>query len=281
MKHIPSNALTSALVLEHEALNADFQSYNHIFIPSSYGDVSTEKQDFLNCGIQDASAYMVLRLSGASASSFVSTMTTSPMLQVGHCATSLILSGEGDVIDVVHVARTGAFEYMFVSSPDYADETFSWLKEASELERHGVRAFPDLSLNNETNKLTLFQCEGEHIDDVLSDYMQPGVFLPAVGTVSSVMFDKLPTLVLRPTSNFSSNRYFIFIPPQFAAVFWRSLLSFNQLSCVGFNAVRRADYDLVPGFKKHFAGLQGKPSLFEFNSFVYRSDGFLGARFLK
>lgn len=280
MKRVPNSAITSALVLEHEALGADFEEYNGMYIPASYGNVDEEEKGFLACGVADSTANLVLRISGASATSFISTMTTAPSLMVGQCATSLVLSGEGDVIDVMHIARTGAFEYMTISSTDFAEEVLDWLNEAAALERSQIRAFPNLEIEDETGKLVLLQFEGNNVAHVLADYMAKDIELPACGTISSVMFDKIPTLMMRPSESFSQDRYFVFIPVQLSAVLWRSLMSFDDLVAVGALAVRHADYKKCDGLKKHFAGIQAKPSVFGFENFIYRTEGFLGARAL-
>ncbi|MDR3308229.1 MAG: hypothetical protein LBS58_04965 [Coriobacteriales bacterium] len=140
-----------------------------------------------------------LRISGADAGRFIATMTTANserLALVGAAAPALLLTGEGEVIDVVMAIRTGDAEYMLTTSPSVAGEAFDWLLAHSKLCDGNGPVFPCLSITDETMSLAVAVLIGAGGRAVLDELVQGTLAASTMESLSLVQLDTVPVMVL-------------------------------------------------------------------------------------
>ncbi|MDR2493311.1 MAG: hypothetical protein LBD25_07665 [Coriobacteriales bacterium] len=175
-----------------------------------------------------------IRIAGDAAARFVQAMTTvegARLAQLGNVAPALVLTGEGEVIDVVTVARSGDAEYMLVTSSETAREAAAWLGAHAALADDESAVFEGLEITDETEKLACVSLFGPPAPAVLEEL---GASLPdaddsvGVGSLTVASLDGIPALVLRYPL-LPEGHHEVFCAPAHLDALEHVLLSFPEL----------------------------------------------------
>jgi len=200
-------------------------------VPLSYPVVSAGERSFGEALLCDLTGHGSLLLSGASAPSFVSAAFAGRVLAVGEVAFEAVLTGDGAVVSIVLLARTGDAEYACWDLSGKGDALHAWLGFLARVEEGGVRAFPDLALEDAAEALVPLLLWGPEATNVLSDYL--GTQLPpAPGTIANRNLDAIGCLVAT-LPEVGECGYLVLVPPRYARVLWRSFLSFPVVTPMG------------------------------------------------
>lgn len=132
----------------------------------------------------DLSGCGVLRIAGASAARFVSTMFSGalePLGSLGGFSQGLLLTGQGEAIDLVDVMRTGDDEYLMMTSADNRQEAFEWLSAHAELADDDGPVFGAVSLEDDSEKMAVLLMYGSTVSSNLEQLEKAaGGALPAL-----------------------------------------------------------------------------------------------------
>lgn len=131
-----------------------------------------------NTYFSDVSPLGKIRLSGTGASEFVKVMTTVELQRLatpGRLAPALVLNGEGEVLDLVTIARTDEHEYVLTSNPQTADELTEWLQAHAEIESEGTAVFADVEVENNTDRIATIALYGPEALAILNGLSGPDV----------------------------------------------------------------------------------------------------------
>ena len=115
----------------------------------------------------DISSYGTLRIAGADALRFVRTMCTGPIdetLDVLVPVQGLLLTSEGEVIDVVTVLRTGDAEFMMLTFPQNTDEVVEWLQAHAEISDDNGPVFAHVSVEDHSDLLAVLLLCGQGVE---------------------------------------------------------------------------------------------------------------------
>lgn len=212
----------SVLYYEHLSLGARFKDG----LVAGYAcDEETQQADVL---LADMSHVCLTLLSGKSAQDFAEATFAGKKLLVGECSFEAVLTGDGNVSSIPMLARTGNSEYLCADASPRAEILNAWLSFIKSASRDGFCPYAGLNLEDVTGSHVVLGLSGRRARDVLLDYTSKES-LPMPGQVNSCMLDRIPCVVVCiPTNECCS--YMLFVPPQFAVVLWRSLLSFTFVS---------------------------------------------------
>ncbi len=172
----------------------------------------------------DLSGCGVLRIAGAGAARFVSTMFSGalkPLESLGGFSQGVVLTGQGEVIDLVNVMRTGDDEYLMMTSADNRQETFEWLSAHSELTDDDGAVFGDVSLEDDSEKMAVLLMFGSTVSRNLEQLEQAaGGTLPALVHSFDAACYGVP----------AAPAYLLFAPRAFAAQMGEFLLQDPELN---------------------------------------------------
>ena len=123
----------------------------------------------------DLSMAGMIRIYGADAPRFVRTMYSGSMENFDTLygiSQGMILSAEGEVMDMVGVIRTGSDECLVVTSTDNIGEILMWLNAHAELEDDNGRIFADVTIEEQSMKLAMMLIYGEKSDALFAELQQ-------------------------------------------------------------------------------------------------------------
>lgn len=123
----------------------------------------------------DLSMAGMIRIYGADAPRFVRTMYSGSMEQFDTLygiSQGMILSSEGEVMDMVGVIRTGNDECLLITSTDNIGEILMWLNAHAELEDDNGRIFPDVTIEDQSLKLAMMLIYGATSDALFAELQQ-------------------------------------------------------------------------------------------------------------
>lgn len=123
----------------------------------------------------DLSMAGMIRIYGADAPRFVRTMYSGSMESFDTLygiSQGMILSAQGEVMDMVGVIRTGNDECLVITSTDNIAEILMWLNAHAELEDDNGRIFPDVTIEDQSLKLAMMLIYGETSDALFSELEQ-------------------------------------------------------------------------------------------------------------
>ena len=114
--------------------------------------------------LSDITDQGALRIAGADASRFLSTMFAGDMgacSQLGELVQGAFLNGEAEIIDIASVLRTGDDEFLVTGSSDNRLELFEWLAAHAALSDDAGKVFPDLAVEDESEHLGILLMAGD------------------------------------------------------------------------------------------------------------------------
>lgn len=233
-----SGARRGVLLEEHVILGARLGTWLDGVAPLSYPTLaqSSHRLDAMldgGCVLTDASGLTMLYMSGEPAASFGPAVFGGRTLDVGECAFEASLVGDGCVASIPLVARTGDREYLALDASGRGDTLSAWLSFVSGVEQDGFRPYDGLETEDVSERLVPLVLWGSAASTVLGDYVPGTGDLPNNGCVASPMLDgRIATIMLR-LDLLGQPCYVILVPPAFARILWRSLLSFEPVRPLG------------------------------------------------
>ena len=224
---------------EHLLLGATMGSREDLdlALPLAYpgsGTLSPSSDDTL---LFDLTGLPYALLSGSEAQSIAEMCFAGPLLNVGECAFEATLFGDGSLVGVPLVLRTGEHEYCLLDLTAANDACMEWALALTHMSQGGERLFPGSSLEDATEFLLPLLLWGNEAAYVLNDYISDGNSLPKRGEVVSAKLDSIPALLASP--DHLEDAYLVLVPLSYARVLWRSLLSFTCVQPAGLDDLRR------------------------------------------
>lgn len=168
---------------------------------------------------------------GAGSEAFVSAAFAGERLAIGEVSVEAVLAGDGALVSVALLARTGDAEYACWDLCGRGDVLSSWLSFLAGIEQKGIRAFQDVQIEDASEALVPLLLWGPEATSVLCDYLH-GQTPPEPGTVRNLTLDAIGCLVAHPMLD-NQPCYLVLVPPRSARVLWRSFLSFTSVTPVG------------------------------------------------
>ena len=230
-----------ALCDEHVLLGASFEDDRDGACPRVISYLGEKDLDELggDAFLCDLSGSCYLLAAGALAGGLATAAFAGRIPAVGECAFGACLSGDGAVVGVPLLLRTGTDELVVLDASPRAGALEGWLSFLRSVEAGGVRPYEGVSLEDAHGTLVPLLLSGAAAERVLLDYVPAGTDLPRAGQLAQLRLDRIAGLVARvPVVDAPS--YLVFVPAPMARVLWRSLLSFTEVAPVGHGALRRA-----------------------------------------
>ena len=277
----------STLYQEHVLLGAEFDEEEGSQRPARVltylgeEDLGSLGEGALLC---DLSGSCYLLAGGALASGFAAAALAGYLPAVGECAYGACLSGDGSVVGVPLLLRTGSDELVILDASPRGPVLEGWLSFLRSVEARGERPYEGVTLEDAHGTLVPLLIAGPAAHRVLLDYVAEGSGLPAAGEVAQVALDRIGALVAGvPVCGEDAPSYLVFVPAPLAQVLWRSLLSFTEVVPVGHAALEGAlELRLPWGSLLRARGRVDAPrqQLVDWG-LVRGDDGFVGARALR
>ena len=247
---IPVGARTSALILEHEALGAEFAPFDLLYLPTSYRGEADVTDGAVRTVVSDVTDVSMLRVSGADATRFLETMGSLAVgdVEVGRTSASVHLTGEGEIIDLVTVARTSDDEYFLLGTPENREELLAWLQAHATLADGETPVFPDVELLDTTALMSAIVLMGPASADIISE-MSGSRPEDLAGRVMDITLDGRPALLVSAEEALLPARWLLYLAKDDVTTIWRGILSFEEIDPIGREALVRLLYSLHPELK--------------------------------
>lgn len=258
-------------------------TFDGLSLPLRYSSPADEDAAFSSgAALSDLSGMSSLLVSGAPAPAFAEAALSGARLAVGECAFEAVLGGDGTLMSVPLVARTGDAEYVLWDPSDRFELLAGWLRFLSEVSRDGYAPYRGIGLEDVTGRLVPLGLWGPAARHVLSDYVASPSDLPREGRVRDCRLDAIPSVVCCPPAP-DGCCHLALVSPEYAVAIWRSLLSFQEVVPTGEEALVRhaeASFGWMPWIEDTDKVM---PSRAELSSMGLTRDGsdFVGARALR
>ena len=269
---------TTLLHDEHLLLGASMEELwdTELLVPMGYPESALCAIDAGATLLSDLSGLPYALLSGSEAQNVAEMTFAGKTLAVGESAFEGVFFGDGTLVGVPFVMRTGESEYCMLDLTATSDACMEWALALTLFEQGGSRIFPGTSLEDATEFLVPLMLWGADARAVLCDYLSGSDALPSQGEVRSLKLDRIPALVAGLEG--LEDAFVLLVPTSAARVLWRSLLSFPAVTPAG-------HADIARELKAHlrWQGLldgSEKPSVSAYLAHnIVRSDGqFVGMR---
>lgn len=233
--------------------------------------------------LSDLSGSLYLHITNASAPSFINMLCAGKKLAVGECAFEPVLSGNGSLVSICLLIRTGDTEYVLIDNSERKAALLAWLHFVANIKAPTEHAsdeaasiFPELEMISAERELVPLALLGPDAEKILNDYLldNDGVepptevrsaiktqvpptvilstpknnsvqMLPKPGTCAQLTLDRLTCMV----AGLPKAGWLIFCPPTRAKLLWRSFLSFTTLDPYGLE-----DLAATPALEKLLVG---------------------------
>lgn len=276
------NVKQCALHDEHAFLGAKFAQIDSdegvLEIPAAYASPDEAEAIKTSCGLVDCSGMLTRLIHGPAATQLVETMCAGKRLQVGESAYEAELAGDGSLMSVSLVARTGDEEYGLWDISARSRLNAGWIDFVSTMEQGGFKPFAEAQVDKLDEKLLPLLLWGPSAPKVLGDYLHDGARLPERGHVANIMLDKIDCVVVGLPR--IAGCWLVMVPLRMARVLWRSFLSFEEVQPVGRVALTSQLRERLSWFAALESGDQIKPEAKELRQQgLLRLDrDFIGAR---
>ncbi|MDO5045001.1 MAG: hypothetical protein Q4E22_06890 [Coriobacteriia bacterium] len=273
----------SALYAEEEILGAEFFIDGDIELPSHYQKRISSQTDLNAIAfVSDWSSLSIMTFSGEDAELFLNTMTTAAVkeLKDGQMAKGLVLNPEGEILDLVIISKVQTHQYFMLSAAWNKDELQVWLKAHATLENDQGKAFKDLYIDDVTGSFTLLLVGGGKSDELLADYLAEGSALPNNFNFTSLLLDKISTMVFNVEEIFGQKAYLLLVSHQEASLLFRSFMSFTYVEVFGildlYVCAQMQSKEIGKIYKAQYAHAKDKA----YESFIRDKKDFIGANSL-
>ena len=229
--------MSDVLLQEHLLLGALMVESDGQQVVSAYAGLDDEMSAFVNgVALCDLSGITALLIDGLDGEAFAHMLFAGRRLAVGEVAFEAALTGEGGIVSVPLVMRTGQHEHVCWDLSSRSALLDSWAGFLAQVEQRGQKAFPNLGLEDVSDAFVPLLLCGPAADAVLKDYLGTQQ-LPEVRHAASLQLDRIGCIVA--TLDLGKHPcYMVLVPPAFARVLWRSFLSFTYVTPVGREALR-------------------------------------------
>lgn len=224
---------------EHELLGAvfDINPQTGYEIPISYGTPAStvgDKTSEAECCLFDVSGHTYQLIGGALAPSLVSDIFAGPVLDIGDLSFQPVFTGDGAVVSVVLVARSGDNEYFYLDISNHGGLLSSCIANyLFEKKRQGASS-ETVSLEDADQLLVPLFLAGPRAHEVLSDYLNDTQSaLPPIGKLSFCLLDARIAALIGHVPLKDLDAYIVLVNPQQVQILWRSLLSFPMVVPIG------------------------------------------------
>lgn len=236
------------LYAEHLLLGATYDDDEPLIAaPHHYGEGDDHSVVAKGCALADLSGMTALLVSGEGSTAFVEAACARRPLTVGSCAFTAVVTGDGAVAATPLLARTGDNEYLLCDPSERGLALLPWLQFLAAIEQDGYRPFGSVKVEDVSANLVPLALWGPEAPEVLSDYLSRDGLLPRPGHVHTVELDRVQCVALCPVMG-EQPCYLLFVPPTFVRLFWRSLLSFLQVTPLGTDGLSRAVSQHLPWY---------------------------------
>ena len=210
-----TNPRQSPLLGEHLKLGAKMIEFGGWNMPVYYSGILEEHRSVREqVGIFDISHMGQITVAGPSAERWLNTMLTNNLtrLELGTGQYTLLLNGQGGVIDDLIVYRRGADEYFLVVNAAKTEEDFRWLQSKSTIR--------DVELSDLSAQFAAVAVQGPNSPALMGRFGD----LPLRNHISDIRIEGVPVLVAR-TGYTGEDGFELFYPATAAAIVWNLLLS--------------------------------------------------------
>ena len=183
--------------------------------------------------LADATGMRMLLASGDPVAAFGEAAFAAEPLAVGHAGFSPVFLGDGAVASIPLAARTGDHELLAFDASPRAGGLSAWLTFVASIEQNGFRPYEGLEVQDVSRDLVPLVLWGNDAPRVLGDYVGGDSSLPRADHVANLMLDGRIPVVACAVSLGGAPLYVLLVPPSFARVLWRSLLSFTGVRPTG------------------------------------------------
>lgn len=196
--------------------------------------------------LADASGMRMLLASGDPVAAFGEAAFAAEPLSVGRAGFSPVFLGDGAVASIPLAARTGDHELLTFDASPRGGVLSAWLTFVASIEQGGFRPYEGLEVEDVSHDLVPLVLWGNDSPRVLGDYVGGAGALPRVGRVANLMLDGHIPVVACAVELGGAPLYVMLVPPDFARVLWRSLLSFRGVRPTGLAELWDAARERVP-----------------------------------
>ncbi len=277
--------MSGALRFEHISLGARFGTFGDAEIVCDYGVETNEPLPLDHPCVADMSFQGLLRVHGASSSFFLKTMLSADIDSLDHVGAGchgLMLTAQGEIIDLIFVLRTGDLEYMLVTDAPVAEEAAEWLDSNSRVSDSNGRVFADVEVEDQGGSLSTLCMMGPGCSEMLdelagADPVSPASFTGMLqkGLVFSDAIGSVPLMVA--TEPGLEGALLVWGSESGIAMLWHALMGFEELQAIGFD-------QLVSIKRSHGLWLEGvedgrylKPAEAGLGHLLRVGGGFVGA----
>lgn len=232
--------------------------------------------------LADASGMRMLLASGDPVAAFGEAAFAAEPLAVGRAGFSPVFLGDGAVASIPLTARTGDHELLAFDASPRAGVLSAWLTFVASIEQGGFRPYQGLEVQDVSHDLVPLVLWGNDAPRVLGDYVGGAGALPREGRVANLMLDGHIPVVACAVELDGAPLYVLLVPPNFARVLWRSLLSFRGVRPTGLAELwdaARAKVPWLEAMQKPDRVRLDRPDLLEWG-LIRPSADFIGGRAL-
>lgn len=196
--------------------------------------------------LADASGMRMLLASGDPVAAFGEAAFAAEPMAVGRAGFSPVFLGDGTVASMPLAARTGDHELLAFDASPRAGVLSAWLTFVASIEQGGFHPYEGLEVQDVSHDLVPLVLWGNDAPRVLGDYVGGAGSLPRAGRVANLMLDGHIPVVACAVELGGAPLYVMLVPPDFARVLWRSLLSFRGVRPTGLAELWDAARERVP-----------------------------------
>ena len=271
---------------EHRLLGATMaqSGVTDYLVPERYAGEADASESLDGVALCDLTGMVYDLVSGSSASALAECAFAGRRLAVGECRFEALCAGDGSLVGVPLVMRTGDGEYAVIDASQRAETSEDWLAFLANVEGEGGRAFPDAAVEDATQMMVPLVLWGHRVGEVLGDYLhgaQAKEGLPRTGELRNRSLDDIPCIVCTLPVGGPAPCCLVLVPVPRARALWRSLLSFPVVHPVGHEGLRGALSRTLPwwGLLAGEGPLRERRSTLEGWGLVRKGDGgFVGVR---
>lgn len=273
---------------EHELLGAAFtiNPQTNSLIPDSYiaeTSFSAEKNSDACC-LFDLSGSAYQLVSGADAPAFIDAAFAGPYLEAGDLSFQPAFAGDGSVVSVALVARSGDHEFFYIDISQRGAALSKWLEFITRIKTQDATPYGSVALEDANSLLVPLMLAGPGAHAVLSDYLKhTDQVLPEQGKIASLLLDTRIAALVGHLALEKLDAFIVLVSPTQARLIWRSFLSFDNVEVHGRQQLTKVCLDTLPWFRL----LDGSDKIvvpqdiLDVHGFIRKSRDFIGGRALQ